>query len=197
MEEENKKYYIEKIGLELNTYCIKDGEDYQKFGIKDEDILEKKDYLKTLSKERKKCLNITYDGIDGLGHEITAESRVDNSVRHLEIDDDIEKVLKRLSRLTVEQRYKISQKYGVGDYAICTICENVRQYVKDKNISTVTVSSVKLFAKALQNIVDVRNVLHILKREGIYIYFKEDGLWTGNDIQCIDIGALAALAIYT
>jgi len=126
-----------------------------------------------------------------------AERRVDNSVRHLEIDVDIEKVLKRLSRLTVERRYKISQKYGVGDYESCTICENVRQYVKDKNISTVTVSSVKLFAKALQNIVDVRNVLHNLKREGIYIYFKEDGLWTGNDIQSIDIGALAALAIYT
>jgi len=36
MVEENKKYYIEKIGLELNTYTIKNGEDYQKYGIQDE-----------------------------------------------------------------------------------------------------------------------------------------------------------------
>ena len=194
------KCFVLNNGLEVSLYPIEDVDLAKKYyGIQEDDIFELDQeqvysigYKATIA--GKIC---SLGNLFNLNNDVLAEKRLNNTIRNLQINFKIEKVLKKFKELSDEQREEIEEETGIVDSVSCDIYSEIEKYAKQNKVSTITVSSVFLFVRAVGDYIQAINLLRNLRRNGIYIHFKNDGLWTGMQTHDFDIGALCVLAICT
>ena len=195
IEEKNEKYYVETIGLETAEYLVTDEDDsrLKKYDIKPEELIDKKQSSKIMSKAvGRRC----YGVIGNLECDQIIERRLERNIKELQIDEEIEKFLKKASKVSPERKKKFVEKFGAPAYRYNDVCKEFERYAREKNISTITISSVELFTKAIDDLWYLQHTVNLLRKKGIYIYFKENGLWTGNPIHLVDVGQLSVLETY-
>lgn len=200
LEKDTRKYFVSREGVVTSFYHIEDENiDIAKnrYGISPNEILslngeQISSIIDQAHEAGKRCTFRTLDNLDSI---VVAEKRLDTNIRNLKIDAKIETILMKLKELTDEQRLEIAERIGTGDYETCTIFSEIKEYAESKKVTTVTVSSVYLFTRAVEDVMQAINLLRNLRRIGIHIYFKNDGVWTGKPIHDLDIGALCVLAM--
>lgn len=194
---ERNKYYVEREGLETGLYQVEDV-NYAKncYGIYPNEIIELdgEELSHLVYKEEASGRRCFFGNLCNLDNIVIAEKRLGKNIRNLQIDTKIESVLENFRNMPYEERDKIADKLGVANYEGCEIYSEITEYARKKGISTITVSSVALFSHAVGSEKEGINVLKNLRRDGIHIYFKNDGLWTGKPIHDMDIGAILVLA---
>lgn len=194
------KYFVLNNGLEVSLYPIQDVDLAKKYyGIQEDEILEldEKQVYSIGYKATVTGKSCSFGNLLNLNNEVVTEKRLDNTIKDLQINFKIEKVLKRFKELSHEKRVEMEEETGFADAVSCDIYSEIEEYAKKNKVSTVTVSSVVLFARAVGDYIQAINLLRNLRRNGIYIHFKNDGLWTGMQTHDFDIGALCVLAICT
>lgn len=192
-----EKYYIEREGLETGFYQV-ENVNYAKnsYGIYPNEIIEldREELSHLVYKEEASGRRCCFGTLCNLGSIVTAEKRLGKNIRNLQIDTKIESVLENFKNMTYEEREKYADELEVANYESCEIYSQITEYAREKRISTITVSSVALFSRAVGSEKEGINLLRNLRRDGVHIYFKNDGLWTGKPIHDMDIGALSVLA---
>ncbi len=192
-----EKYYVERKGLETGFYQVEDV-DYAKncYGIYPNEIIKlgREELSQLVYKEEINGRRCSFGSLCNLDGIVIAETRLGKNIRNLQIDTKIESVLENLRNMTYEEREKMSDELDVANWESCEIYSQITEYAREKRISTVTVSSVALFSRAVGSEFETINLLRNLRRVGVHIYFKNDGLWTGKPIHDMEIGALSVLA---
>lgn len=191
-----EKYYKETIGNETVFYSLDDKEfDKERYDINPNEIVDETQLSRLISEESAKGKRCLVGALLSSNNILRAEKRLGSNIRSLQIDTDIESVLEKLINMTYKERKKFAEKYKTANHEGCEVVSAITDYVKEKQKITVTISSVALLSKAVGSHTEAIAVIRNLRRKDIYIYFKDDGLWTGKLIHDMDIGSLAVLAL--
>lgn len=196
--------YIEKQGLSVTVYhedknltelCMSD----DNFDINENDIVDltKQQLARIEDKEFRKGKRCYTTNLSSYTYEIPREKRVDKEIRKLEVDTEIEKYIKKIIKTPISKIKKKADEvsYRVDGYIRNDLYDVLTKYAKKNNKTTITISNVKMFAKSMRDYICPTELIRNIRRKGIYLYFKEDGIWTGNRELDIDLGVLIMLAL--
>lgn len=199
------RYYIEKQGLHTKFYSADDfmlSEEHtsdKDYDITDNDIVDisNEECQKIEDKEFHRGKRCYFSGLSSYTYYINKEKRVSKEIRNSEIDTEIERYLNKVIKTPMSKYKKLGEKTSVGAYNYIRndLYSVFTEYSQNNEKNTITISSIETLANSVRDHIGTVDLIRNIRRKGVYIYFKEDGIWTGNRESDIDLGVLIMLAL--